>query len=76
MIHLKKNPSPVLEKKLTLRLLTDGGSSSVDLSGSILLPQMLLGKKAPILLIKAYLNYFNHLFGVFIKNESLETSRV
>lgn len=45
-VKKKKELPPVLEKKLKLHLLTDGESSSVSLNDSILLPQMLLEKKA------------------------------
>lgn len=76
MIQLKKKKkqkgrkmSPVLEKKLKLYLFTDGESSSVGLNDSTLLPQMLGKKGLFISIIKPYLNYFNHLFGVSVYNK-------
>lgn len=75
MIQLKKKKqkgrkmSRVLEKKLKLYLFTDGESSSVGLNDSTLLPQMLGKKGLFISIIKPYLNYFNHLFGVSVYNK-------
>lgn len=49
-------------------LFTNSESSSVGLNDSTLLPQMLLTEKR-LFIIKPYLNYFNHLFGLNVYNK-------
>lgn len=74
MIQFKnknKKPPSELEKKLKLYLFPDDESSSVGLNDSTLLPLMLLGEKRLFIFIfKAYLNYFNHLFGLSVYNKT------
>lgn len=54
----ERNPSPVLEQKPKLHLLTDGELSSVGLNDSTLLPQMFLEKKTVYLYNQALSQLF------------------